>query len=1129
MSDNIEIVNNQIQIESESIGGFDEFRIINKDYFNSLEGIYKCGICFKIMDNPTDCETCGHSFCYECIKNLKCPFKCKNKSLKPSSQNLKDILNKLQFKCKNKDCEEIILYPDVKRHDKICEFQEIICPNNGCNKKLIKKNLENHVINECLFSIVKCKFCGYSFNKNDIANHENSCSLVNNSLKNGDDNNKDITDNNINKINADEYLKLLSMNVSKIVKENQELINNNYNINKNLNINEETKNEKEENSNKAKPKMEFSQIDFRPSTYAQIDEEELLSLITSGVEEELNKYFLDFEKNFMKLSKDIKDIKENLNKSQFNDIKDLNPPSKDEMKNIIEKTENNINKTMTELNEKLLEKLKLIGNKLDESIKKMGNNTLTNQQKIIIENINNSIDVIIGNINETKSKIYNLSNELHKKTSEIVSDKSKTNSSIDELNKNIICSLEKNSKDNLSNISKLIDDKLNQNNINIFNDKNINITKDENDEKNIKEEIDKIDTTLNTIKSNIKLVIKTITEEFADLTELITEKNNKDEIIEYSKLEVKEDKIQSLNINSLHKFSFGVESPSYLNNIKKAPPKLSIQNIKNLSLDNHVNNSETPLKFNSSFNSDNNENNTIKQNDELIISISNLENRMKNLENFAKNVESEIKQNIANQFELQVNNFNSKIETNLDNKINKMFSLKYCKECEKVDYFYGFKKCASCEEENCKQCINLCLNCKLLFCKNCCSCPKCNKNYCISCRILCTGCNKNYCKNCMINCSTCNKLLCFFCIKQCSICKVCNCGAYCSKTCYICNKNICNKCISVSNNILNCSSCNNNICEECKNSCGMCKKSNCKNCLKSCNNCNLKICSSCFGECAECNKFFCKKCNDNIEKICDLCNKIFCKECEKEFSNCFLCNKNICKNCSGKCLCGTNYCNLCSLECEKCGRKACNSCSAKCICGIAFFCKNCLKQNDEAVLMHDCLYFINDISIFDKKKTRSKLSFNNNENIEIKLYITNISKLSKLLIGLTDNNSFEENSEKDISNIYVINIINGKKFCSETNLEESFLDMSTFKDENLSVKIMIKNKQLFFKINEGEFKHAFDLIKNEYWVYIDKINSENNINNSNHNNSNNNTNSELISDDFNLNASKIKFIYAIKI
>ena len=53
--------------EKEIIGGFDESRIINIDYLNSLEGIYKCGICFKIMDNPTDCESCGHSFCFECI------------------------------------------------------------------------------------------------------------------------------------------------------------------------------------------------------------------------------------------------------------------------------------------------------------------------------------------------------------------------------------------------------------------------------------------------------------------------------------------------------------------------------------------------------------------------------------------------------------------------------------------------------------------------------------------------------------------------------------------------------------------------------------------------------------------------------------------------------------------------------------------------------------------------------------------------------------------------------------------------------------------------------------------------------------------------------------------------------
>ena len=208
--------------EIKSIGGFDENRVINNDYLNTLKGIYKCGICFKIMDNPTDCETCGHSYCYECIKNLKCPFNCQTKKLKPSSQNLKDMLSKLKFKCMNKGCEQILNYSDVKNHDKNCDFQEIICPNKGCNKKTIKKNLENHVLNECEFSLVKCHYCEYLFNKNDIINHEKSCSIINNVLKSNKKEN-DINNNNdldINNIDTNEYIKLLSMNVSKIVKDN---------------------------------------------------------------------------------------------------------------------------------------------------------------------------------------------------------------------------------------------------------------------------------------------------------------------------------------------------------------------------------------------------------------------------------------------------------------------------------------------------------------------------------------------------------------------------------------------------------------------------------------------------------------------------------------------------------------------------------------------------------------------------------------------------------------------------------------------------------------------------------------------------------------------------------------------
>ena len=37
------------------------------------------------MLDPKDCEECGHSYCYECISILNCPFGCKTKSIKNTS------------------------------------------------------------------------------------------------------------------------------------------------------------------------------------------------------------------------------------------------------------------------------------------------------------------------------------------------------------------------------------------------------------------------------------------------------------------------------------------------------------------------------------------------------------------------------------------------------------------------------------------------------------------------------------------------------------------------------------------------------------------------------------------------------------------------------------------------------------------------------------------------------------------------------------------------------------------------------------------------------------------------------------------------------------------------------------
>ena len=172
--------------------------------------------------------------------------------------------------------------------------------------------------------------------------------------------------------------------------------------------------------------------------------------------------------------------------------------------------------------------------------------------------------------------------------------------------------------------------------------------------------------------------------------------------------------------------------------------------------------------------------------------------------------------------------------------------------------------------------------------------------------------------------------------------------------------------------------------------------------------------------------------------------------------------------------------------------------------------------------MHDCLYFINDNSVFDKKKTRTKISFSVQSNYEAKFYISNYKKCSKLLIGVTDNKNFEENCQEDVNNIYVLDLINGDKISTQNKID-NFMEIKWAKEDNICVFIMIKDKKLFFKVNDGEYKNAFDLTKEEYWIYFEKnMKEENDI----QINSNNNTNNDLTVEDH---SSKIIFIYARKI
>ena len=119
--------------------------VTNTSFYESIKDIVTCHICSGIMINPKECTTCQNSFCKKCIEDWKslnnsCPFKCDEKEFKDSSRTLKNILEKLTFKCIY--CEKIekdTTYKTFLIHMKSCDKIKTNCPT--CNSSVFRSNL----------------------------------------------------------------------------------------------------------------------------------------------------------------------------------------------------------------------------------------------------------------------------------------------------------------------------------------------------------------------------------------------------------------------------------------------------------------------------------------------------------------------------------------------------------------------------------------------------------------------------------------------------------------------------------------------------------------------------------------------------------------------------------------------------------------------------------------------------------------------------------------------------------------------------------------------------------------------------------------------------------------------------
>jgi hypothetical protein len=1109
--------------------GIPTFRVFNTEYLSSLGEIYKCNICFNIMNNPADCDKCGHSYCYDCIANFKCPFNCQNSKTKPSSVAIKILLNQIIFKCENDGCNEKLTYNNIFLHDQECDFKPTKCPSPNCNMNISKKYLEKHIKEDCKYVYLECKVCSNEFLRLDIQEHEENCELVYDTLNNSDKSKRK----SFGAGTGNKYIEALNINIAKIIKEQEE---------KFKNLKEENSKMKNDVASSVadvliKMKDELKESDSKKITNTptqNFDEKKLIENLTQILQKNLNDVLImKIKKMLENNAESIKEYFERINNTKgFEDMPNQFSSFDDDKKqkgqdnngngninssntqfdeefaslivNALKLSQDNIISSISESKDNLLEEIKFVRNKFDD----LNLFNIRIEQKLV--EINNSKEIPIPK-NEVKEnslleeKINKVFQDFNLKLSEIVESIKNVNSNLSSIqlnsqpqisDQNITIQDDSISQAEESEEKQKIDiDKLTshfiKNVIEIVEDKNESFLELFNKEiqslsTNLTSQYDKFSDelenlkieTLNPIEKKTKDLNKIISEEFEECNNKISEANEKIENNSRLLTEIKE--VQTCMCNKINNFD---------RELNKIIEQKLLQQYDKLTQDRK---SDLDLIISKQNEHHEEKLNFLKNHLEKL---SNQETSEKNnkhdLELYENNQNflltlSEIKSSltdITSSFDTKLQNLELRLTSNMDTRLKEMYNLKWCNECEKVDYFFGFIKCEICMKETCKQCVLLCKSCRKLYCKKCVKCSKCGDLSCLNCRLPCSFCSitkgDKFCFSCIKECQHCKKATCQECIKQCISCKNMSCEE-CSKFCRICNKSSCVRC-ETSKNFKLCYACQKTSCIECVVTCSMCELEICKTCFMLCKRCKKLICRKCGVDCAMCSDSYCGNCSKEFgQNKCSICKKHFCTICVKNFKKCKVCKESACKDCQSQCKkCKNYFCNNCSLNCDNCNDFTCSTCVYKCVCDLLIFCEKCLLDSNP-IGPHNCVLWMNDSPDFTGIKSRSKLPLP--RNFEAKVYLEKFHS-ENLLVGITDNNTFNEDSISFVDNIWCFKARTGQKYSTKNSLQPYYEKETRERD---FIIIAVKNDNLYFRVNFDENPPAFQLPPNKsYYLYVE--------------------------------------------
>ena len=142
----------------------------NNELGSSFMDSFSCKICFKVLDDPVQCENNEHYFCRKCItKQLEnsetCPT-CMDRltleALRPVPRVILEIISQLKKpRCRHvsRGCVENVEIADVLLHEQTCGYAPVVCSNEGCKETVNRRDEESHETKECKFRKITCESC----------------------------------------------------------------------------------------------------------------------------------------------------------------------------------------------------------------------------------------------------------------------------------------------------------------------------------------------------------------------------------------------------------------------------------------------------------------------------------------------------------------------------------------------------------------------------------------------------------------------------------------------------------------------------------------------------------------------------------------------------------------------------------------------------------------------------------------------------------------------------------------------------------------------------------------------------------------------------------------------------------